>query len=291
MKKMRFKHIGVDSFFAMRKKLLSDFEIAKQQAKDDAAKVEPGNVGESVVRKWLDEFLPKRFGICKGYIITSNLYYDGPMEEWDIIIYDALEAPTLFTRKNGEETKTAIPVEYVRGVIEVKSALNKKSAEKAVKKLEKLKIFIGANESQDYPKYFTPPFISSIIFFEIGIKTFKQYRASLDFIAKMYQETDNAPFMGALVLKSSKNQNHTGYLKAMKGDTPILEEPIWEMSTPFKYPDNKFGCFGTFGYGVNAFPDYVFDLLKFLKGEHKMGFASSFYGMDFENAGSSRLFH
>jgi hypothetical protein len=46
----RFKHIGVDAFLTMRKKLLYDHEVAKDQTHDDAAKVEHGNVGESVVR-------------------------------------------------------------------------------------------------------------------------------------------------------------------------------------------------------------------------------------------------
>jgi len=149
----RLKHIGVDSFSAMRKKILSDYEIAKFKTKDDAAQVDHGNVGESAIRNWLKDFLPKRFDVCKGYIITTNLDYEGPLEEWDIIIYDVLESPILFTRNSGElsETKRAIPIEYVRGVIEVKSVLDTKSAKKAEQKLEKLNSFIGQNKSDNYP--------------------------------------------------------------------------------------------------------------------------------------------
>lgn len=269
----------------MRKKLLSEYEIAKDQTKDDAAKVEHGNVGESVIRNWLKEFLPKRFGVCKGYIITTNLDYEGPMEEWDIIIYDAIESPILFTR----DTKKAIPIEYVRGIIEVKSTLNSESTKRAEKKLSKLKRFIGNNESPDYPRYLIPPFITSMIFFEIGVNNFMQYRSSLDNIAKMYYIHNNIPFMGALILKSPKKPEHTGYLKAMIGDNPSFEESIFEMSTPFQYSENKFGSFGTLGYGINSFPEYVFDFLLFLKGK-KTNRASSFYGFDFENSGCSRLF-
>lgn len=287
----RMKHIGVDSFFAMRKKLLADYEIAKQQTRDDAVQVEHGNVGESVIRNWLEEFLPKRFGVCKGYIITTNLKYDGPMEEWDIIIYDAIESPTLFTRTNGDDKKMAIPVEYVRGVIEVKANLNKVSATKAVKKLKKLEEFIGINEFPNYPKYLNQPFITSIIFFEIGVTNLNQYKETLDIISEICQD-EIVPFMGALVLKSSKNPDHTGYLKATIGDAPMFEEPIFEMSNNFIYPNKKYGCFGaSTAYGTNHFPEYVFDILKLLKGEYRAGYTSSFYGLDFENTTSSRLFH
>lgn len=282
----RFKHIGVDAFLTMRKKLLYDYEVAKDQTHDDAAKVEHGNVGESVVRNWLEEFLPKRFGVCKGYIITNNLDYSGPLEEWDIIIYDGLVSPILFTR----DSKKAIPIEYVRGVIEVKSTLNNKSAKKAEQKLRKLHKFIGENKSQTYPNFLTQLFIASMIFFEIGVKNLNQYRLSLNSIAKIYQPDNKLPFMGSLILKSSKNPNHTGYLQAFISDTPTFKEPIFEMSTPFRYSEDKYGSFGSSGFGVNSFTEYIFDLLSFLKGE-KTNKVSSFYGLDYENSTCSRLFH
>jgi hypothetical protein len=224
--------------------------------------------------------------VCKGYIITNNLDYSGPLEEWDIIIYDALESPILFTR----DTKKAIPIEYVRGVIEVKSTLNNKSAKKAEQKLMKLHKFIGENKSQDYRNFLTQPFITSMIFFEIGVLNLKQYRTSLDSISKIYQQDNKLPFMGALVLKSSKNPDHSGYLKAFICDTPAFEEPIFEMSPPFRYSEDKFGYFGTLGFGVNSFPEYIFDLLLFLK-EEKTNKVSSFYGYDYGNSTCSRLFH
>lgn len=288
----RLKHIGVDSFSAMRKKILSDYEIAKIKTKDDAAQVDHGNVGESAIRNWLKEFLPKRFDVCKGYIITTNLDYEGPLEEWDIIIYDVLESPILFTRNSGElsETKRAIPIEYVRGVIEVKSVLDPKSAKKAEQKLEKLNSFIGQNKSDNYPIFFQQPFITSMIFFEINLKSFKTYRNALNNIAKIFQDKFKIPFMGALVLKSFKNSDHSGYLQAMIGDIPILEDPVFEMSNSIECLDGKFLVFGTNAYGVNSFPEYVFDLLLFLKGE-KTNRVSSFYGKNYENPSCSRLFH
>lgn len=291
----RLKHIGVDAFFAMRSQLLSDFEVAKQRISDDPVKTEHGNVGEAQVRNWLKEFLPKKFGVCKGYIITSNLNYAGPLEEWDIIIFDALESPILFTKGQGDggESRRAIPIEYVRGVIEVKSSLNLVSAKKAVKKLKKLGDFIRDKNSKNYPTHFTFPFISSMIFLEVNIEKFPTYRNVLNKISEINQE-EIIPFIGALVLKDSKNIAHSGYLKQLVGELDAvksLEESVFEMSNIYQFKDGKYGCFGSItGYTKNSFPEYTFDLLSYLRGK-KTNFKSSLYGLDFENASSARLFH
>jgi hypothetical protein len=94
----RLKHVGVDAFLAQRKGLLDEYDKAKQQITDDPVETDHGVVAEGLIKTWLCSFLPKKFGVAKGYIITTNLEYEGPLEEWDIIIYDALESPILFTR-------------------------------------------------------------------------------------------------------------------------------------------------------------------------------------------------
>ena len=291
----RLKHIGVDAFFAMRSQLLSNFEAAKQRISDDPVKTEHGNVGETQVRNWLKEFLPKKFGVCKGYIITSNMDYSGPLEEWDIIIFDALESPILFTKGQGDggESRRAIPIEYVRGVIEVKSSLNIVFAKKATKKLKKLGDFIGENKSKNYPTHLTFPFISSMIFLEVNIEKFRTYRKALNKISEIDQE-EIVPFLGALVLKSSKNSQHSGYLRGAIGELKAiesLEQPVFEMSNIYQVKNGRYGCFGSpIGYTKNSFPDFTFDLLNYLNGK-KTNLISSFYGQDFQNPSSARLFH
>ena len=135
----RFRHIGVQAFLAERQGLLHSYDKAKLQMGDDYVKTDHGNVAENVFRNWLNSFLPKRFAATKGYIITPNLEHNIPLEEWDIIIYDALEAPILFSK---ESSNQAIPIEYVRGVLEVKATLNPENTSRATKKLLKLKSFI-----------------------------------------------------------------------------------------------------------------------------------------------------
>jgi uncharacterized protein DUF6602 len=39
---------------------------------DDAVKTTHGLGAEAVYRDWLEGFLPKRFAVTQGYIITSN---------------------------------------------------------------------------------------------------------------------------------------------------------------------------------------------------------------------------
>src|SRR5688572_9465115 len=85
--KMRPSHVGVESFLAERAALLDAYDKAKRQAAEDPVRTEHGIAAERIFRDWLSTFLPKRYGVTKGYIITYNWEYEGPLEEWDILIY------------------------------------------------------------------------------------------------------------------------------------------------------------------------------------------------------------
>src|SRR5690606_687581 len=80
------EHIGVGALEAERAKLLSEFDVARAQTDDDSVKTEHGVSAEALFRSFLAQFLPKKFGVTKGYIITPELAYAGPLEEWDVII-------------------------------------------------------------------------------------------------------------------------------------------------------------------------------------------------------------
>lgn len=295
MQPKRLKHLGVDSFLTERKNILNLYDKAKEQTSDDPVKVDHGFEGEALVRDWLSTFLPKRFGVCKGFIITTNLELEGTLEEWDIIIYDAIESPILYTRgetgKNENEIKRAIPIEYVRGVIEVKATLSPKNAEKAVNKLLKLQAFLGENKAPAYPEFLCHPFISSVIFFETKVKNLSDYRKSLDHFLKIKLETPLIPFLGSLVPRSQVEPDHSGYLQFIESDSKIGFRDVFELSSEFELANGKFGIFGSLlGYGANQYQTYMFDLLACLKGT-KSNLVSSFYGLNFENPKSSWLFN
>lgn len=244
----RKKHIGVDSFFADRKRLLDAYDRAKTQSSEDSVKIDHGFVAEDLVRSLLESFLPRRFGVCKGYIITHSLEYSGDLEEWDVIIYDALESPVLFSRQTTDGAargeRRAIPVEYVRGVLEVKASLNPQSAKLVAKKLSKLRHFIGTDEVTEYPRFLCDPFVSAAVFFETQVRNLSEYRKALDNLCVLYQKKPKVPFMGGIILRSKTNASHSGYLELTTSEQPILIADVHEMSNSFEYTDSKFGIFG-----------------------------------------------
>lgn len=90
-----------------------------------------GENREEILRQFLEERLPRRYGVVKGEI----LHPDGTHSHAaDLIIYDALNCPVLFTGKTA-----VLPVEGVYGIIEVKSRLSKQEFLDASKKIESFK--------------------------------------------------------------------------------------------------------------------------------------------------------
>lgn len=68
----------------------------------------------------LKEILPDKFGVCRGYIVTSNNDIFGD----DIIIYDRLRFPTLrMLKENNFAQKEYVPIEAVYAYIEAKHNL------------------------------------------------------------------------------------------------------------------------------------------------------------------------
>jgi len=290
---MRRKHIGAEAFLAQRDYLLAQYDHAKKQAVDDPVRTEHGVVGEAIVREWLQVFLPKRYGVTKGYIITHNLEYDGPIEEWDIIIYDRLESPVLFVKESPEITKggqrLAIPVEHVRGVVEVKATFRADMARKMRDKLLKLKHFIGVDETDRYPRFLKMPFTCTGIFFETDVADYTAYRAALDELTGL-SDSSAAPF-GFLILRSQTTPDHCAYLQYLCGETPSGLAAYPEMSSEFRFANGKHGMLGSVGgWGVNFFPSFVFDLTASLSGKFRPGWASSVYGFDLDRPAGSHLF-
>ena len=125
------EHVGVDALLADRKELLDRYDAVKMKGGYDAVESQHGNAAEDYFRAFLAEFLPKKYGVTKGHVITPGLGYAGDLEGWDVIIYDALESPILFDRPSliDPEATRAIPtqrvwpLEYVIHKIEVNEQL------------------------------------------------------------------------------------------------------------------------------------------------------------------------
>ena len=103
-------HIGLRPFLAQRQRLLAEFDSLTMEGSDDAVKTTHGLGAEAVYRDWLEGFLPKRFAVTKGYIITPNEQGNPDLQEWDVLIYDQLASPVLFTRSFDGTKRRAIPL-------------------------------------------------------------------------------------------------------------------------------------------------------------------------------------
>ena len=77
------RHVGFDQLLSERKDLLEAYDKTVRGGTGDAAKVEHGNVGKHKFREFLGLFLPKKFGVAKGYIVTPDLH-EGHLEQGDI---------------------------------------------------------------------------------------------------------------------------------------------------------------------------------------------------------------
>lgn len=117
---------GWRQFLTARTRMLAAYDIAKDQGSNSSVKTRHGLVAEAEFRKWLSEFLPKRYGVTSGFIVSPGISGSEHMVHYDVIVYDQLESPILLVEDNpdssGQGRSLAIPVEYVRAVIEVKSA-------------------------------------------------------------------------------------------------------------------------------------------------------------------------
>ena len=163
-------------------------------------------------------------------------------------------------------------------------------SKKCAEKIFKIEKYIGVNNSIEYPLFICPPFVCAAIFFETNVKQFSEYRRALDNLAVLYQHNAGSSFMGALVLRSQVHSEHSGYLAPIVSDEPnSLKDDVWELSSSFRYPDCKYGWFGTLFWGVNQYTRFLFDLLSSLKGTRTQKL-SSYYGLNFENTGGTRLF-
>jgi hypothetical protein len=275
----RTQHIGLPLLTAEREKLLAEYEIALKQVADDPVKVDHGNIGEAALRNFLARFLPKKYGVTKGHIITPDRDYTGPLEEWDIIVYDAMEAPVLFVRRTADERDDAgrrgIPVEYVRGVVEVKATFNKVSAAMATKKLLKLRQFVKpeGHEETSWPRRSFLPFgfRTAQVFFETKVKDAREYSEALGALSPFWQENPMVQFIGALIIRGQGQpdcSSSVNYL--LTSSDKSIEElliPECEASPPFvSFVTDMMGYIVSSGFGQNEFWKWMIEFVHALNG-------------------------
>jgi hypothetical protein len=164
---------GWRQFLGAKKKMLDAYDRAKGQAKAHEVEVFHGRVAEAQVRDWLLGFLPKRYGVTSGYIVSQGQTENTKLPHFDIIIYDQIEAPVLWIEDSPDATATgtsrAIPSEYVRSVLEVKAAFNSNSVSTALEHLSDLDSLLAGVDApgEQFKKFLPQRFFTAIIFFQL----------------------------------------------------------------------------------------------------------------------------
>lgn len=98
----------------------SDFRKAQEAYSHSGLK---GQANEDIVRRFLQQYLPKALDIVTGTIVDSS---GGQSRQLDIILSDAVKTPIFFQ----SEDARVIPAECAYSVIEVKAHLDKKELDR-----------------------------------------------------------------------------------------------------------------------------------------------------------------
>ncbi len=117
-----------DIFLQAAKRLRTEFEELAV-VPHNAVK---GHEAEQLIRKFLEEHIPKRFSVGSGFILDPK---GEVSRQTDVIIYDAYNCPVY----RASEEAAIFPSNNVAVAIEVKSNLDKESLTDAWKKIESIK--------------------------------------------------------------------------------------------------------------------------------------------------------
>lgn len=216
---------GWREFHRNRKDILAEFDRIAEQTLNRPVRTAHGAGVEAYLRKWLSDFLPRKFGVTSGYIIPS-LYEDaGNLYHYDIIIYDALNSPVLWTEGNKDSSAQgrfrAIPAKHVVALYEVKARLTKGNVSNSLEKLRETSKF-----ADQLHKYFS----CGVVFVEL--KEADTNRESI--LAELSSGRDINGFIGGIVLRYEKDYSITGLIARHQVDPTSRSDP--KHRTPLAKP-------------------------------------------------------
>lgn len=271
--------------------LLYQYDLSKIYSKGRIVETSHGPVAEALFRKWLENFLPTKYGVTAGYIVSQNNSFDKveKLNHFDVIIYDKLNSPVLWIEENKDRSiqgmDKAIPAEFVLAVIEVKANLTKHSSSSAMKKLNQLIPYLSSNidKKNDYSGKLPPKFFCTTVYFELT-KLNDSRKVILDNLIPNLEL--GRSIYGGIILRSEHNDiSQAGKIILMSGDKiPEINSfngfSLSESLIPSReilLTNNKYFCV-SISWSQLSFVDFMFDIIKSLEGKYKSGYASSFYG-------------
>lgn len=201
--------------------MLAAYDHARTQAKAHKVETYHGKVAEASFRRWLEEFLPKRYAVTSGYIVSRHLGESARLPHFDVIIYDQLESPVLWVERDPDNQargmSRAIPAEHVRGVFEVKSAFNSSNAVAAMKHLAELDGLVRLGIKSDVNQSYLPPtFASGAVFFELR----KQDANAAAALTALTSARSPGHFAGIILRGDSRAPEEAGLLRLLTSSEP-----------------------------------------------------------------------
>ncbi len=285
--KPKFPTQGWKQIRTARKDMLDAYDKAREQARSHEVETYHGRVAEAKFREWLTGFLPKRFAVTSGYIVSCGLGSAERTPHFDVIIYDALESPVLWIEDNPDSStggrSLAIPVEHVRAVLEVKSHFSASNVRSSIEHLRDLSdVMRGVDDCNEQYKLYLPlNFRCGVVFFELRIEDAKSRTA----LQALIDGGGLRGFFGGMILRGeSHTLPHTGCIcltqseeptSGLLPDTPLLEIGI---SDTVQIAE-KVHLGAMISWSEAGFAQFAFDLLAMLQGTFRPGYVSSFYGV------------
>jgi len=285
--KIEFPSQGWKQILTARKEILDAYDRAREQARAHEVETFHGKVAEAAIRKWLSGFLPKRYGVTTGYIVSAGIASNVKAPHFDVIVYDQLESPVLWVEENPDASaqgrSLAIPVEYVHGVLEIKSSFSAGNVTAAIEHLgDLLPVMNGLdNPDERYKLYLPPSFFCAVMFCELRQDAMHSKAA----LAGMVQGMQLRRFAGGLILRAEGHTApHTARIALTRSEAPIQNTlgrtPLSEFafSDSVQIADNvHIGA--VVKWRESEFSQFAFDVIALMKGTYQPGRLSSFYGV------------
>lgn len=287
--KIEFPAQGWKQFLTSRKEMLDAFDSAREKSRAHEVETFHGKVAEAELRKWLSSFLPRRYGVTPGYIVSPGLKSSQKTPHFDVIVYDQLESPVLWVEDSPDVSpqgrSLAIPVEYVRCVLEVKSNLSPTTSGDAIDHLKDLLPLMGGPDEpgEQYKLHLPATFCCGLVFFDLK----EEHQFSEMALSKLIAGMELRGFFGGVVLRGEGHQRDvTGKLSLLRSETPI-ESSIgknkqsllhFAMTKSVKISDSLHFVAKLMWIEPN-FSQFGFDVLAMMQGTYEVGRLSSFHGM------------
>jgi hypothetical protein len=278
---------GWRQFLGAKKKMLDNYDLARGQARVHEVEVFHGRVAEAQVREWLAGFLPKRYGVTSGYIVSQGQTEEIKLPHFDVIIYDQTEAPILWIENSPDATEIgtsrAIPAEYVRCVLEVKAAFNSKGVSTALEHLSDLDRLLAGVDTPgaQFKKFLPQRFFTAIVFFELRDENRNAW-------SELFKFVPDGPrvWPGGLILRGAGLRPELSASIGLTHNTNSPPVPIGPtgrdlmstlvMSESKKFNDTYWSALLT--WTPNEFSTFAFNLLAMLNGTYQADRISSHHG-------------